>query len=194
MRRKRKSNPKSYLGYVLLILIPFFYYGKDSLYFNNGAGGSNWKIGQPMVNFMSAIGSHSLSEFQQRALLLVNRERQINGLPPLVEDPLITLTAQKHADDMSKRRFYAHVNPEGQSPSGRYRANGGIGGIGENINYYHKSGGLMASYGLLEVLQRSWMYSHGHRDNLLNPRYTKFGYGIAINSLSGEAYAVQDFQ
>ena len=187
-----KNKPKAYLGYAILGLVVFSYYGKDYFYFDNGSGGANWKIGRPAVNFITALPTHSLPELRHQAILLVNRDRMINGLSPLVEDPLITLTAQKHADDMEKRNFYAHVNPDGQAPTERYRANGGIGGIGEKINYYSR--GQTLNYGLIEKFQRSWMYSKGHRENLLNPNYTKIGYGITVDPLTGKALGVQDFQ
>lgn len=191
-RKKNRINP--YFGYGLLIVLACIYYGKDSLYFNNGAGGANWRIGAPLVNPLSAFPTRSLSELRQQALLLANRDRKLNGLSPLREDPLIAYTAQKHADDMANRDFYDHVNPEGQNPSDRYRANGGIGGIGENIVYQGQSPGIALSYGLAEKFQRSWMYSEGHRNNLLTPGYTKFGYGISIDRVTGKVYAVQNFQ
>ncbi|MEG3440040.1 CAP domain-containing protein [Pannus brasiliensis CCIBt3594] len=191
-QKKKRINP--YLGYGLLIVLVCIQYGKDSLYFNNGGGGKNWRIGAPLVNPVSAFPGRTLSELRQQALLLVNRDRKLNGLPPLREDPLIAHTAQKHADDMVNRNFYAHVNPDGQSPTDRYRANGGIGGIGENIVYQDRWPGVVLSYGLAERFQRSWMYSEGHRKNLLTPGYTKFGYGISIDRVTGKVYAVQNFQ
>ncbi|PSF33929.1 hypothetical protein C7H19_19615 [Aphanothece hegewaldii CCALA 016] len=194
--RKRTNKFKLYSDYlyILLTIILLCYYGKDNLYLANGAGGNGWKIGNPQVNPISAIPTRSLLELQKQALMLVNRDRQLNGLSPLVEDPLIALTAQKHALDMARQNFYGHVNPQGQNPSDRYRANGGIGGVGENINILQNSPGISPSYGLVEKFQRSWMYSSGHRQNLLNPNYTKFGFGIVANPITGEAYAVQNFQ
>ena len=53
---------------------------------------------------------------------------------------------------------------------------------------------ITLNYGLLEKVQHSWMYSEGHRKNLLDPNYTKVGFGIATSSLSGKTYAVQEFQ
>lgn len=37
------------------------------------------------------------------------------------------------------------------------------------------------------------MYSPGHRQNLLETSYDRFGYGIVADSVSGQAYAVQNF-
>jgi len=70
---------------------------------------------------------------------------------------------------------------------------GGLNGIGENI-VFREGGASRLSYAIVEVFQRSLMYSDGHRQNLLNPNYTKFGYGIAVDPLSRKIYAVQNFQ
>ncbi|MFN4280925.1 CAP domain-containing protein [Thermosynechococcus sp.] len=47
------------------------------------------------------------------ALQLVNRDRQLNGLPPLIADELLTEVAQRPAEDMLKRQYFSHTNPEG---------------------------------------------------------------------------------
>lgn len=123
----------------------------------------------------------------------MNRDRQVNGLPPLVEDPLLSLATQRHAEDMLRRQFYDHVNPDGQNPSDRFMAVGGQVGAGENI--MQQVGGVPTtlSYGLVEEYQKGWMYSPGHRENLLAAHYTTFGYGIVENPLGTEIYAVQMF-
>ena len=168
--------------------------GRDQLYFDNGNGGNDWKIGQPQTHLFNAHQTRSLTELQTQALTLVNRDRQRNNLPPLVADPLITKTAQGHAEDMAKRNFYGHDTPEGKSPTDRYQALGGKGGVGENIVVLPRSPHFSLNYGLVERFQKSWMYSEGHRKTLLTPDYTKFGYGIATNPGTAKVYAVQNFQ
>lgn len=37
------------------------------------------------------------------------------------------------------------------------------------------------------------MYSDGYLQNLLDPEFTRFGFGIALNSARGEVYTVQMF-
>ena len=71
---------------------------------------------------------------------------------------------------------------------------GGKGGVGENIVILPRSPHFSLNYGLVERFQKSWMYSDGHRQNLLTPDYTKFGYGIATNPGTAKVYAVQNFQ
>lgn len=127
---------------------------------------------------------------------MINRDRQINGLSPLVEDPLLTQTAQLYAEDMKSRNYYAHSTPEKKTPTARLAAIGGQGGVGENIMLQSSSLGSYSvlNWALIEKFQKSWMYSRGHRENLLTPRYTKVGYGIVSDPVSGKIYAVQNFQ
>ncbi len=57
-------------------------------------------------------------------LCLLNRERAAQGLPALVVDARLTQAAQLHSDDMGKRDFYAHRDPDGVEPSARVYAQG----------------------------------------------------------------------
>lgn len=198
-RAYRRGSTSSWLkhlpGYALLLLCLAYPY-RDAFYFNNGSGGTDWRIGKPEVNVWNANSSRSLPELRALALKLINRDRQANRLPPLVEDPLLAQSAQHHAENMKARNYYAHVTPEGKTPTERFAAVGGIGGVGENIML--QSGrignGSVLNWGLVESFQKSWMYSDGHRANLLAPQYTKVGYGIVSDPISGKVYAVQNFQ
>ena len=169
------------------------YSSKDHLYFHNGSGGASWKIGTPKVDLANAHISRSLPEIRAFALELVNRDRRINGLPPLTENSLLSQSAQFHAEDMMKRNYYAHVTPEGKTPTDRFQKIGGTKGVGENIMEQKGARGIRLTHGLIEQYQRGWMYSDGHRQNLLTPEYKQFGYGIVLDPLFGKAYAVQNF-
>lgn len=166
---------------------------RDFFYFDNGTGGKDWRIGTPQISLLTAHQTRSLADSRTLALQLVNRDRQLNGLAPLVEDPLLSQTAQLHAQDMLTRHYYAHVTPEGKTPTDRFAAQGGRGGVGENILSLPGRMGIQLTYQMIEQFQKSWMYSPGHRKNLLTSHYTRFGYGIAVDSVTGQVYAVQDF-
>lgn len=166
---------------------------KEYFYLNNGQGGQDWQIGAPQVDVIAAQPKRSLAEIRAFALQLVNRDRQLNGLPPLVADELLTEAAQRHAEDMLKRQYFSHTNPEGRSPMDRFIALGGRGGVGENIMEQKGTPGLVLNDKLIERFQKGWMYSEGHRQNILRPEFTRFGFGIALNSARGEVYAVQMF-
>lgn len=160
---------------------------------HNGPGGADWKIGKALATSWNASNFRSLPESRKFALQLVNRDRTINKLSPLVEDPLLSKAAQLHAEDMLKRRYFDHVSPEGKTPRDRFIRVGGSSriGVGENI-LQSEEPAIGFTYQKLEEFQRGWMYSNGHRANLLDPAYTRFGYGIVVGPL-GKTYAVQMF-
>lgn len=169
---------------------------KDVVYFNNGAGGEGWRIGKPAVTVWTANPGRSLPELRTFAVHLINRDRQLNGLPPLTQDSALNQVAQAHAEDMMQRNYYDHITPEGKTPTDRLAAIGGQGGVGENI-MLQSPGSIqlrVLNFGLIETFQTGWMYSDGHRANLLDPRYTRVGYGIVRHPTSGKIYAVQNFQ
>jgi hypothetical protein len=159
----------------------------------NGDGGADWKIGKPKATIWNAEQLRSVPDIRNFALDLVNRDRTINNLKPVREDTLLSQAAQGHAEDMLTRKYFDHTSPEGKRPRDRYLAVGGNRrvGVGENIVQGHKQG-LGLTYGEAEKFQRGWMYSNGHRANLLTAEYTKFGYGIATGA-DGRIYAVQMF-
>lgn len=162
---------------------------------DNGQGGLDWQIGEVQTEWTELSSNRSLPELRSYAMQLVNRDRQLNGLPPLTEDPLLSLAAQRHAEDMLTRQFYDHVNLDGQDPSDRFKAVGGQNGAGENIMQWklNGTGYGQPSYRLMEEFQKEWMYSDGHRQNLLLPDYKTFGYGVVISRSGQEIYAVQLF-
>jgi uncharacterized protein YkwD len=167
---------------------------KNLVGFYNGPGGKDWKIGTPLANTNNAYKLHSLPETQSFALQLVNRDRTLNGQSRLSLDPVLSAAAQKHAEDMLKRDYFAHNTPEGQTPRDRFLALGGSPyvGTGENIAYTTERLTNL-NFASIEKFHKGWMYSNGHRENLLRPEYTHFGYGIVTDGIRGKSYAVQEF-
>ncbi|MBD2133283.1 CAP domain-containing protein [Sphaerospermopsis sp. FACHB-1094] len=165
----------------------------SNLGFYNGSGGSDGKIGQAQVNIWNAEQLRTVTELRNFALNLVNRDRKLNNLPPLVVDNVLSQAAQIHAEDMGEKRYFDHISSDGNSPYDRYVAVGGNSNLGLGENIYQSSGtGLGLTYGEVEKFQRGWMYSNGHRKNILLLEYKKFGYGIAMGK-DGSIYAVQMF-
>jgi uncharacterized protein YkwD len=189
INQARRGHPLD-INYFWSELSPLGLFGQG-LY--NGNGGKDWKIGQSKLNLFTANEAQSRDQLRAFALELVNRDRVLNQTGKLTLDNLLSEAAQLHAEDMSQRNYFNHVTPEGKNPRDRFLAAGGskLVAVGENIS---RSGSRTASltYGIAEELQRGWMYSNGHRENLLTKEYKKFGYGIAT-SADGKLYAVQMF-
>jgi uncharacterized protein YkwD len=109
--------------------------------------------------------------YAARVLELVNVERRAAGLKPLKRDKRAERAAQVHAEDMGERNFFAHESPEGTTPRQRAkRAKCRMKSSGENI--------AVAQETPAEVME-SWMNSPGHRRNILSPKYTHLGVGLA---------------
>jgi uncharacterized protein YkwD len=141
-------------------------------------------------NLYATSQSNNLGQLQQIALDLANRDRNRHGRSSLQFDALLSQAAQRHAEDMLRRNYFSHYSPEGQTPTDRFAAVGGRRGAAENIMMMR---GMSSKVDVnrLAYFQKSWMNSSGHRQNLLNSEYARFGYGIA--SSGGRVYAVQLF-
>jgi uncharacterized protein YkwD len=217
---KRVRLPKLWVRYVLMLLLfvlapPMTHYlaqarsghPLDPHYFiasldprnmlgnYNGPGGADWRIGEPLANWSNGYAHRSLSEMRSFALALVNRDRQLNVAGALSEDAALDRAAQKHAEDMLRRKYFAHVSPEGRDPRARMMAEGVDPhiGTGENIYRVLNDRTQAMDYNSTEQAQKGWMYSDGHRRNLLTGDYCRFGYGTAIDVANGSAYWVQVF-
>ncbi len=120
---------------------------------------------------------------EQQALALLNADRAANGLAPVRVNSKLAALAGDYAQDMIDRNFFAHNNPEGQTPFDRMRARGiNFGYAGENLAINTSVAGA----------ERAFMNSPGHRANILNPRYTQVGIGVR-HSRSGSVYVVQEY-
>ena len=56
---------------------------------------------------------------EMRISELINAERVKAKLKPLKIDPKLSEIARRHSDDMARRAFFDHVNPDGQGPTER---------------------------------------------------------------------------
>ena len=101
----------------------------------------------------------------------MNAHRESVGCGSLVWHSATAEVATDHSKDMQDRGFFAHTNPDGQSPWDRL-AEGGVtwnGPAGENIA---QTGG-----GPESVLQM-WLNSTGHRANIENCAFSHHGVGL----------------
>jgi len=109
---------------------------------------------------------------RQAMLAQANALRRAAGAPPLALDPRLNAAAQRHAEDMLARSFYAHDTPEGEGPGERVRAAGypAPALVGENI-----ARGALS----VEEALAGWTRSREHRNNLLHGAFTGLGVGYA---------------
>jgi cysteine-rich secretory family protein len=113
--------------------------------------------------------------------VLVNRDR---------EDPWndrLAAVALAHSRDMLRRRYFAHVDPEGRTPTGRINAAG--------IRWRALAENIAANRTVTNAendLMDEPRFQQNHRGNILNPAYTDVGIGI-VQGPNGDLYITQDF-
>ncbi|MGK0618834.1 CAP domain-containing protein [Meiothermus cerbereus] len=133
-------------------------------------------------------GALAQSALELEVLQRTNQVRLERGLRPLQWDALAYKAARGHAQDMLRRNFFAHQNPEGLGAAERMRAAGVLEVVvGENLAGFE-------GYPDAEIPQRAlsgWMNSPGHRANLLKPGFTHLG--VALVRQGRRVMVVQNF-
>lgn len=137
-------------------------------------------------------GVRQLAKVEDLVFEMTNQARRAKGLAPLIKDVELRDVARAYSNDMLVRRFFDHTTPDGVSfderISDRYRQRVRI--IGENI--WSASGYSLGT--IRQVAQDivdDWMSSPGHRENILDPRFTHLGVGVSVRRQS--IRATQEF-
>jgi uncharacterized protein YkwD len=108
-------------------------------------------------------------------LAAINASRTHEHLSPLAIDARLTAVAQEKLDDMLRRRYFDHKNPEG-----KYIWDALMRRCPFRITAENLARG-MADAGAME---KSWMSSAPHRENILNPKYRLTGIAVSQNPLT----------
>ncbi|GAA0568772.1 hypothetical protein GCM10010172_61340 [Paractinoplanes ferrugineus] len=132
----------------------------------------------------SDVTTNPSARAQQQILALVNLNRRRSGCGSLSLDRRLITAANRHAADMARRAYFAHVSRNGADSGARLRAAGyRWARYGENI-----ARGFNSPWDVVN----GWMRSPGHRRNILDCRLHQMGIGLAI-SRDHTTYWVQDF-
>ena len=87
---------------------------------------------------------------------------------------------------MDNRDFFAHTNPDGQSPGARAIEEGhGSGCVGENIGWVGSSSTAFDRQMRTEGHHQNLWNSDGHQRNLMDPRWSEVGMGYDEGSYQG---------
>lgn len=152
---------------------------QDSINFLTIKPGSSDSVN---LNFKAKnFSQDKASEMQM--LVLVNMEREKNGLAQLTADSALREVASVHAKDMLEKGYFSHYTPEGLSPFDRLERS--------NI-YYQYAGENLAFAPDVEIAMDGLLKSHGHRENILSPNFKKAGIGVIDAGIYGKMF-VQEF-
>jgi uncharacterized protein YkwD len=115
----------------------------------------------------------STARIEASLLCIHNRERRAHRLGRLRRNARLGVAARRHGRDMIRRRYFAHVSPEGKGPAQRVAATGyarsGRCSLGENILF---NGPRAPSP---RRLMGQWLASPGHRANILRQGWRDIG-------------------
>lgn len=135
-----------------------------------------------------------INSLEEHMVSLINQDRQANGgLPPVRRSSQLSAVARAYAEDMAKRNFFDHVDPEGRQPHDRVQAAGINCRVWENIAWQKNFKGFTK---LVEQCQFNMMNEPpnqpNHRGNILNGGHQVVGVGVAV-VMPNTLICVQEF-
>lgn len=147
----------------------------DSLTYFTVKPGSRDSVDLTVSQYNLVVDENAESEM----FLKVNEERKNSGVAELTWDTNLVFVGRAHARDMWERKYFSHISPDGKDVGDRLtEAKVGYSIAGENLALAPTT--LTAHTGL--------MNSKGHRENLLDPRFTKIGIGVYDNGVYGKMF------
>ncbi len=116
---------------------------------------------------------------EKELFVLVNNERKKIAIRELTWDPKIVLLSREYATDLWTRHYFSHYSPEGKNVGDRLNLT--------KINYSY-AGENLALAPTIKTAHSGLMASKGHRENILNPRFSKMGIGVIDNVFYGKIF------
>jgi len=119
------------------------------------------------------------AQAEKEMLELINAERSTAGLNELALDPEISEVARLHSEDMWRRQYFAHENPDDESPIERMSEG--------DIDFEFAGENLALARTVLRA-HRGLMESPGHRENILDPGFRRVGIGVVDGGMYGKMF------
>lgn len=157
------------VGILLLVIVGVF-----------GAVAFQTKMVTHNADFLAAVLPEVLVD-------LANEDRSEAGVPPLRMNEKLQRAAQMKADHMAQHGYFAHFSPTGESPWKWIREAG--------YNYRYAGENLAVNFSDSQDVERAWMNSPKHRENILEHNFTEVGIAIARGEYKGQetVFVVQMF-
>lgn len=139
-------------------------------------------LGICLLGFCVNAVAQQGDEKEQRIFVLTNQDRTAQGLQPLHWDRSLAAAAAVHIDKMKDEKTLSHQYPGEPDVQARAaQAGAHFQAIAENIAMGYSA----------EAIEKQWMNSVPHRQNILDPQMNAIG--IAVIEKNGYLYAVEDF-
>jgi uncharacterized protein YkwD len=174
-----------------LVKICFVHAGDNGLQVYNGqlryanqniniddTGDSSAAAGTAKSTAYTAAGFPQVESFMVE---VINRDRAKYGAPPVAENSTLKAFARSRSDDMVKRGYFGHNDPDGVGPQEKAEQAGIKHGVWENISYRTPYATLADTAAACEKSMMSEPPGEeNHRSNILNPKHKTVGVGLAI--------------
>jgi hypothetical protein len=110
-------------------------------------------------------------------LRFTNQKRQEAGVANLTLNSKLSLAAQRKAEHMFAKGYWAHIAPDGTEPWDFI--------LGANYNYTYAGENLAKNFSNSKDVVNAWFNSSSHKQNLLNTHYSEVGYAAVNGVLDG---------
>lgn len=114
----------------------------------------------------------------QNVVEFVNFERKKVGLEPLLENELLSRSAENKAQDMISKDYFAHNSPEGVTPWDWIEK--------EGYDYKFAGENLAINFKSAEKQNEAFMESATHRKNILGEQFNEIGVAVASRTVNGK--------
>jgi len=119
-------------------------------------------VGAPMGN----VPATQLRDLGDR----INGYRTRHGARALAWDDRLAAVARRHSEDMARRGYFAHVDPDGHDPFARLDAAG--------IRWRAAAENIAEGQRTTREVYDGWIESTPHRENIERREYTHYGLGV----------------
>jgi len=137
------------------------------------------------IQIARADGAGGYGEVEGELHVAVNAHRQALHLIPLERDAALDAVARAHSEDMVRRAFFSHVNPDGLNPLDRIQASGR-----DDFTMAAENVGLTSQAEPNQQILQAWIASPDHRRNLNSPPFNRTGIGV-VRAPDGTWYYTQ---
>lgn len=125
------------------------------------------------VNILGYASNISIDE----VIKLTNDKRMESGLPPLENNPQLSLAAKTKGEDMLADDYWAHVAPDGTEPWKFFTDAG--------YKYRYAGENLARDFSNTNSAIDAWMASPTHKENMLSSKYKEIGIAVVEGDLAG---------
>lgn len=117
-------------------------------------------------------------EMEGEIVELANRDRLKVGLGELSRSEVLDKAAKMKGEDMLKNDYFSHDSPKGVEPWHWF------GVVGYDYKYAGEN--LAMDFSAADAVNRAWMKSPTHRDNIISSNYSEIGVAVLEGDIDGK--------